>query len=224
LHLHVKNQNFEKKYTIRSNKKAADTLVLSAKTGVLDFRDDLFISSSTPIEKIDHTKISIVNKDSVAVKFTHFYNEEKQKLELYIKKEPEQTYTTLILPGAITDIFEKSNDSLKFNAKTTRLSDYGNLVLNLNKVKSYPLIIDLLNDKNEIKATKWVKDKEQKIEFLLLQPMKYILRFIYDVNSNGEWDTGSFLEKRQTEEVLYFPNPVDVRMNWDVNQNVDLGG
>jgi hypothetical protein len=69
-----------------------------------------------------------------------------------------------------------------------------------------------------------VKDKEQKIEFLLLQPMKYILRFIYDVNSNGEWDTGSFLEKRQTEEVLYFPNPVDVRMNWDVNQNVDLGG
>jgi hypothetical protein len=224
LHLHVKNQNFEKKYTIRSNKKAADTLVLSPKTGVLDFRDDLFISSSTPIEKIDHTKISIVNKDSVAVKFTHFYNEEKQKLELYIKKEPEQTYTTLILPGAITDIFEKSNDSLKFNAKTNRLSDYGNLVLNLNKVKSYPLIIDLLNDKNEIKATKWVKDKEQKIEFLLLQPMKYILRFIYDVNSNGEWDTGSFLEKRQTEEVLYFPNPVDVRMNWDVNQNVDLGG
>jgi len=224
LHLTVKNETFEKKFTIKLTKKASDTLKLLPKTGALHFREEWFISSSTPIEKIDQTKISIKDKDSVAIKFTHFYNEEKQKLDLHFKKEPEQTYHTLILPGAITDIFEKTNDSLKFSVKTNRLSDYGNLVLNLDKVKSYPLIIDLLDDKGETKATKWVKDKNQKIEFLLLEPMKYTLRFIYDTNSNKAWDTGSFLEKRQTEEVLYFPTPVDVRMNWDVNQNVDLGG
>lgn len=224
LNLIVKNDDFEKNHLIRIRKKELDTLKLTPKSGQLNFRDNLFISSLTPIDKIDGSKISIQDKDSLNVQFTFQYQEEKQKLELYFKKEPEQNYQVMLLPEAITDVFGEKSDSLKFSVKTKRLSDYGNLVLNLKNVKSYPLIVDLLNDKGELQATDWIKNEDQKIEFLLLEPLKYTLRFIYDTNSNGEWDTGSFLEKRQTEEVLYFPEPVDVRMNWDVNQNVDLGG
>jgi uncharacterized protein (DUF2141 family) len=224
LQLHIKKDDFKKTQNIIVRKKEIDSLKLSPMTGILKFREDLFINSSTPLAKIDDSKISIRDKDSLEVKFTHFYNEEKQKLEFYFKKEPEQSYHALALPGAITDIFDKTNDSLKFAVNTKRLADFGNLVLNLNNVKSYPLIIDLLNDKGDIQTTFWVKDKDQKIEFKLLDPIKYTVRFIYDTNGNGEWDTGSYVDKRQTEEVLYFPTPVDVRMNWDVNQNIDLGG
>lgn len=224
LNLYVKNNSFEKKHLIRTRKKEPDTLKLNPKSGLLKFREDLYITSTTPIETIDVSKIIFKDKDSLDVKFTHFYNEEKQKIELYFNKLPEQDYKLMFLPQAIIDIFNQGNDTLKFSVTTKRLEDYGNLELNLNNAKSFPIIIDLLDEKGNVQASKWIKDKDQKIEFLLLDPMKYTIRFIYDINSNGEWDTGSYLNKRQTEEVLYYPDPIDVRMNWDVNQNVDLGG
>jgi hypothetical protein len=56
-----------------------------------------------------------------------------------------------------------------------------------------------------------------------LEPAKYTLRVIYDTNGNKEWDSGSFLDKKQAEEVIYFPKEIDVRANWDVDQGFDLG-
>lgn len=222
--LFVKNDKYEKTQTIRLRKKELDTLSLQPKTGILNFREDLFIKSTTPIKSIDVSKMFIKNKDSLPVKFTYKYFEEKQQIDLFFDKEPEQIYNFLFLPDAIRDVFESSNDSLKFSVKTKRKEDYGNLTINLANAKTYPIIVDVLNDKLDIKASLWVKDAEQIISFDLLEPLKYTLRFIYDTNKNGVWDTGSFLENLQTEEVLYFPTEVDVRMNWDVNQNVDLGG
>ena len=45
---------------------------------------------------------------------------------------------------------------------------------------------------------------------------------IYDDNKNKVWDAGNYLEKRQSEEVIYFPKELDVRANWDVEQPFDL--
>ncbi|MCY1240777.1 hypothetical protein D9M72_536390 [compost metagenome] len=56
-----------------------------------------------------------------------------------------------------------------------------------------------------------------------LQPNLFTLRVIYDENKNKIWDTGSYLEKRQPEEVIYYPTDIDVRANWDVDQTVNLG-
>ena len=60
------------------------------------------------------------------------------------------------------------------------------------------------------------------IDFNGIKPALYTLRIIYDANKNKEWDSGSFLEKRQTEEVIYFPKEIDVRANWDVEQSFNL--
>ncbi|WP_258929632.1 hypothetical protein [Flavobacterium davisii] len=57
---------------------------------------------------------------------------------------------------------------------------------------------------------------------MLIEPEKYYVRIIYDLNNNGQWDAGSFLENRQPEEVFQFPTVLDVRANWDVNQEIDL--
>jgi hypothetical protein len=45
---------------------------------------------------------------------------------------------------------------------------------------------------------------------------------IYDDNKNGVWDAGNFIEKRQSEEVIYFGKEIDVRANWDVEQPFNL--
>ena len=43
-----------------------------------------------------------------------------------------------------------------------------------------------------------------------------------DDNKNKKWDAGNYLQKTQSEEVLYFPKELDVRANWDVEQVFDL--
>jgi hypothetical protein len=57
---------------------------------------------------------------------------------------------------------------------------------------------------------------------MAIDPALYTLRVIYDENKNKEWDAGNFLQKRQSEEVIYFPKEIDVRANWDVDQRFNL--
>jgi hypothetical protein len=132
-----------------------------------------------------------------------------------------QTYKFHLLPGALTDYLNQKNDTLSYKVTTKNASDYGNLRVNLSNVKQFPVIVQLTNEKGDVIASEYSK-KATSIEFMFLEPSKYTLRVIYDVNGNKEWDSGNFLERRQPEEVIYFPKEIDVRGNWDVDQPFDL--
>jgi hypothetical protein len=55
------------------------------------------------------------------------------------KKEPLEKYTITILPGALTDFFDMSNDTLSYKLTTKSTADYGNLRVQLQNVKYFPL-------------------------------------------------------------------------------------
>jgi hypothetical protein len=126
-----------------------------------------------------------------------------------------------LLPDAITDIFGQKNDTLNFKFTTKNTTEYGNLVIKLENVKSFPIILELTDDKGKVLASEYSQG-ESTINFFLLEPYLYSLRLIYDENKNKVWDSGNYLEKRQTEEVIYFPKVIDVRSNWDVEQPFTL--
>jgi hypothetical protein len=142
-------------------------------------------------------------------------------LYLDFKKETSEEYDFTIQPGALTDFFEKSNDTLSYKVTTKTTAEYGNLSVSLQNVKLFPVIVELTNQKGEVLATEY-SDKNTTIDFNLIEPALYSLRAIYDANKNKEWDSGNYLEKRQAEEVIYFSKEIDVRANWDVNQAFDL--
>ena len=224
LSLHVNYNNLEKEYTVKYSKQKTDSLQISpTQTSVLHLGDQFRLKSSVPISKINPEKISIMNKDSLQVAFTSFYDEENQQIELDFKKEPLQKYKFTLLKGALTDIIERENDSVVFTLGTKNVSDYGNLRLNLEGVKSFPIIVELTNAKGDVQASAY-SEGETTLDFTFLQPNLFTIRIIYDTNKNKIWDTGSYLEKRQTEEVRYFPTEIDVRANWDVDQTLKLGG
>ena len=180
------------------------------------------MTSVTPLVKFDKSKISIRSKDSAAVDFTAEYDDFNQKIYLDFKKEPLESYTILAMPGAMTDFFEKENDTLNFKVSTKNLSDYANLRVVLENVKRFPLILELTDKDGKVKYTEYTESATT-INFDAIEPSKYTLRIIYDDNKNKVWDTGSFLEKRQTEEVIYLPGEIDVRPNWDWIQPFNLG-
>ena len=58
-----------------------------------------------------------------------------------------------------------------------------------------------------------------KVKFEYLLPGKYKIKIIKDRNHNGKWDTGNYRLKLQPEEVVYFPKEIEIRANWDVEEN-----
>jgi hypothetical protein len=163
----------------------------------------------------------LINKDLIDVPFTTDYDVFDQDLKINFKKEPLEKYSFKILPGAMIDYLEKSNDSLSYIVSTKNSTDYGNLRVNLQNAKRFPVIVELTDDKGKIIATEF-SEKSTTVNFDLIEPAKYTLRLVYDDNKNKEWDTGNYLEKLQSEEVIYFPKLIDVRANWDVEQVFDL--
>lgn len=223
LKITVEKDKFLKDFTVKYKKQKADTLSFSADfNGTLPLRERFSINSSTPLVKFDKSKISVFNKDSVAVAFDTEYDEFEQRLFLNFKKEESDSYKIQFLPGAITDFYEKANDTLSYKIGTKNNTDYGNLRVLLENVKRFPVILELTDKDGKVKATEY-SDQNTTVEFIAVEPAKYTLRLIYDDNKNKIWDTGSFLERRQTEEVIYFPKEIDIRSNWDVEQPFVVG-
>lgn len=213
----------EKKYTLSPKKLKVDSLSISAShNGKIDFNDDFFITSSTPFEKIDYKKIKLFNKDSLDVTFTTKIDTLQNNLYILFDKKEEQKYQLIFPENTITDFFDETNKKeLNFKFNTSFIADYGNLNLELLNVKSYPIIIELTDSKGKLLHTK-NNININKVSLNLLPPEKFTLRVIYDTNKNGIWDTGNYLLKQQTEEVIYFNKEIDVRANWDVQQTIDL--
>jgi uncharacterized protein (DUF2141 family) len=223
LSLNIAKDKYQKDFTFKIKNQKNDTLSIKAvQSGILNFRDRFTLESSTPLVNFDKSKMKLIDKDSADVAFTTAYDEYTQRLYVDFKIEEAQKYHLKLMPGAVSDFLEKTNDTLSFSTSTKNRADYGNLIVSLKNVKQFPVIIELTDEKGEIvKASEYTESKTE-IEFNLLEPYLYTLRAIYDDNKNKEWDTGSYLEKRQAEEVVYFSKGVDVRTNWDVSQPFDL--
>ncbi|MBC7640858.1 MAG: Ig-like domain-containing protein [Flavobacterium sp.] len=222
LKLSVAKNKYSEDFIVKIKNQKKDTLSFNPIQIVgISFRENYLIHASRPIINIDNTKIQLLNKDSIAVNFTSKYDEYNQNIILNFKKEPLEKYKIKLFPGAISDYLDKKNDTLKYKIETKNLTDYGNLSITLEKVKKYPLIIQLTDNTGKVYATA-ISEKQTTIDFNLIDPAKYTLRVIYDDNENQEYDPGNFLEKRQSEEVIYYPKEIDVRANWDVSQPFDL--
>ena len=222
LQLAVVKDKYKGDFTFKIKTLKKDSLKISAvQNSILNFRERFTIETATPLTRFDNSKIKLFNKDSVAVDFKTEYDDFNQQLSFDFKKEPSEKYTFSIMPGALTDYLERSNDSLIYKLGTKELADYGNLTVSLQNIKRFPVIVELTNEKGDILATEY-SESNTKVEFNLVEPSLFTLRLIYDDNKNKEWDSGSYIEKRQAEEVVYFSKPIDVRANWDVEQVFDV--
>ena len=222
LSIEVNKDKYTESFNFKIKDQKKDSLSIVAKpNAILNFRDRFTLETATPLVNFDKAKIKILTKDLVDVPFTTEYDEFNQKLYLDFKKEPSEKYNFTLLPGALTDFYEKSNDTLRFKLETKSTAEYGNLNVTLENVKHFPVIVELTNAKGEVITSQYTESNPV-ITFSLLEPALFSLRAIYDENKNKTYDPGNFLEKKYAEEVIYFSKEIDVRANWDVEQPFDL--
>ena len=223
LNVIVKSDNYAKEYTVKLKKlKVADSLNITLfPNKKFNFDEKLSLVATTPVKKINSEKIFLRKKDSSSVPFKITTDDFEQLITFDFKQEENEKYIVELLPGAIEDIYDTQNDSLKFEFTKGELSDFGNLKLRLKNVKKFPYVLQILNSSGDIINEKYAT-KETEIYFEGIQPSNYQVRLFYDDNKNKIWDTGNFKTKTQPETMIYFPTLIGVRANWDVDQELEL--
>lgn len=199
-----------------------DSIKLSTEpSGTLDFNKNFKFKSNTPISSHNPELISVLDKDSLEVAFSTEFNSLNNEVVLKFEKKENDKYYIKALPGAITDLFEGSNDTINKKIATKAFSDYGTLILQLQNVKKFPVIAQLTDTKGDVIEER-TSNGQTSFTFKYLKPGKYLIRIIFDDNENGKWDTGDFLKKRHPEKIEYFLDTLDIRANWDWNETFRL--
>ena len=197
---------------IKENKK--DSLLITTEPrGAIGYEDDFKITANIPFKSLNKNKITIRDKDSVAIDFTTAYDTITNSYRLKFKKTEDNKYKIQMLPEALIDFFEHKNDTLNFSLRTNKQSSYGSLRVQL-KNAIYPVIVQLTNDKGEVKHERYATENKP-VDFINLKPNTFNLRVIYDSNGNGVYDPGSFLKRQQPERVSYSNIAVEIRAGWD---------
>ncbi len=217
-----KEYNYKKdSLVVKIRDKENDSLSISySPSGAIGFEEVFEVSGNTPLTKINKEFITIINKDSLNVDFNVSLDTLNNKYLFDFKKEENETYNIQLFPGAITDLFEKTNDTINNSLRTKTFLDYGNARITLQNAK-YPVIVQLTDENGEVQTEKY-STKPEPIDFRFLNPKKYYIRVVFDTNGNQKWDSGSFLEQRQPERISYYPELLDVRAGWDLEQTFIL--
>ncbi|MGB7786765.1 MAG: Ig-like domain-containing protein [Salinimicrobium sp.] len=182
--------------------------------GTLNFDQKVKLLPSIPLVEVNDSLVQLVRNDSIPMSFEAEYDRWNKAYIISFDKEEKQSYKFTALPGAFVDFFGKANDTLTAKFNTRSYADYGNVTINLQNVENFPVIVQLTTEQGELKAEKYSRG-ETAVNFRNISPGQYLLRLIYDTNKNGIWDTGSLLGRRQPEKVVYYPDVLTARANWD---------
>ncbi|WP_256620991.1 Ig-like domain-containing protein [Flagellimonas taeanensis] len=209
-------------FTVKTRKLPMDSLrVSTSASGKFNLEDTFSLLANTPITEVDTSKVGLMVSDSIPLPYTHALDTLENKVDFDFDVEPNQKYRFSFLPGAITDFFGMQNDTLDYSFSTSSLADYGILRMNLGGDVTYPVIVQLTNEKGEV-LREIIATKPQVFEFNSLEPSNYVARVIFDENGNGKWDTGSYLNKVQPERISYYPGLIEIRANWEKEENFIL--
>ena len=204
--------------TVQFKNPISDSLIIDKlPKGSLRLQDKYEIESNLPIIKVNSEQLFVTNVDTIQIPASLKIQENYDRITVDFEVIPNDRYEITLLPNALIDFWGNTNDTLVYRTSTKKIEDYGNIFLRVQHESSHSYIIELLkNDEVVRRYDSPVEGNYYKFE--LIDPGKYIVRLIEDVNENKQWDTGNYIQKIQPEKVIYYWKEIDLRANWDMNE------
>lgn len=211
-------------YLAGNPKKIPDLKLQTRVQSNLDFFKPFTFESDFPVASIDTMRI-FMYRDS-----TQVYNFEIKQTDEVGRKfmidydwEFDKNYKLTIDDSVFVSIYGQKNDSTNFSFGIHDKDHYGLIEVQLEMPDSidHDMVLQLIDNQDKVVKEKTLRSSET-VTFERLQPMEYRFRMIYDENNNGKWDTGNYMEGRQPERVVYFPEKMNVRSNWDLEYEWNL--
>lgn len=179
----------------------------------------------TPLAEPDTSLIRLTQTVDSVVKVLpyQFVRDTASSRQFFMKAtlEPGMTYSLLCRQGAFRDIFGVASDSAMYRILVATGEDFGSIKIKLAGYEGR-VIVQLINSTEKL-VSQIALDSPGEVSFPLLDKGKYRLKAVYDLNSDGNWTTGDFSLARMPEPVAYYPAELDVKINWALEQDWDIG-
>ena len=190
------------------------------KSGKLKPEQPLILIFDEPVTRtnIHDTTWFIVDKDTI-FNDLHFTKADEYGLRYRLDKnlEPEKKYQIVFPDSTFFGFRGLTNDTTKLSFSVQEESLFGNIYITVEKPDNAPqLIVELIDEKDKVVDTQIITET-QELAFEYLDPGKYKLKAIFDLDGNGVWSPGNFKKKLQPEKVVFYPNDLEVRANWDID-------
>lgn len=189
----------------------------------MDVYDYISLSFDEPIASFDSAAIHLKQKvDTLWEDIPFAFEQDSLKLRkynLYYDWEPGKEYEFSVDSTAFHGIYGLFTDKIKQNIKVRSLEEYGAIYFNVSGCDSIAFV-ELLDTQD--KVVRKVPVVNGQADFYFLNPGKYCARLINDTNGNGVWDSGEYETKRQPEMVYYYPQILEPKANWEVEQTWDV--
>jgi uncharacterized protein (DUF2141 family) len=202
-------------------RKPAMTIGNNIKNGIIKPGQTIVFTSQTPFRLPDTTKIRLyefVDTNKLNVPYNLVSDSiDLRKYNLDAKLTEGGKYLLVADSASFGDIFNDNIDSTGIMFSVKPADSYSRLTINIQNCDT-SCIIQLLDKSEKILAQAPV-NRSRKVVFSLLDPGTYRLRIIYDLNGDGKWTTGDFYTDRQPEPVSFYPNEIDLKTGWDLNQD-----
>lgn len=181
--------------------------------------DTLAITAPSPISRVEKDSIRLyVKADTTLHPVAFQIQQTEMKVQLITRLEEGKEYELVADSGALTDIYGVANRNQRFQLQMKTNEDYSTLRV---RVKPFDakVRVQLLNNKDKV-----LQEQPATAEgayFRHLKPDGYYLRLYIDKNGDNKWTPGSWEDKRQPEEVYYYPEKVQTKANWDFEEEWD---
>ena len=191
-----------------------------------DVHKPIPIQFATPIDSINHSAFHLYEKqDTLWINipdtiYTLAPDSTRSRTYLLSHKwKPEGEYKIEADSMAVIDTYGLHTDKVNKNFKIKSLQEYSNLYFAITGIQD-GAVVQLLDggDKPVVNAPVL----EGGAEFTYLKPGTYYARMYIDSNNNGKYDTGNYALKLQPEEVYYYPQALELRAFWNVEQDWNI--
>ncbi len=229
------NDTVEKEITPRNLPEHIDSLkkqlpafgFLSTENNVIEPSGPVLLTANRPLSSANFEAVYVL-RDSPELRLVpdEIKLKSLREVEMSFKRQPGLAYKIVFPAGTFTDYLEQTSDSVDWAGTVKKPEDYGTISLRVNGLENQNYVMLLtMESKGESKPVfekSFIGNFETKLEFL--QPGSYSILIVYDVNANGKWDTGDFLNGIQPEKTYRHQERVNVRANWEMEAELNLKG
>jgi hypothetical protein len=206
--------------------KAAEKLsyTLNFQSGTLKPGEKILIRTGSPMREPDTSRIRLFEtKDTILLKTPYILvkdNANSCKYTLDARLKEKGRYLLMIDSAGLGDLYGIVSDSVGIKFSVRESASFGDLTLTISGYDK-DLVVQLLDNTEKVIQTAR-RIGAGKLIFPLIENGKYRLRVIYDIDGNGKWTTGDYDTFREPEQVSYYPDELNIKVNWDLEQDWDI--
>lgn len=194
-------------------------------SGSIDPNQNVLVTCKEPLASVDTTKLHFYIKqdsDWLPAPFLFLPEKNKSSYKLYAEWDFKQQYRFVADSAAFVNVLGNVSKTIREEFKVRGEEEFGSIFIHV--IAPDTGIVVQLIDKSDKPVRTVLANEDGRADFFYIKPGDYYLRCFIDSNGNGMWDTGNYMQGLMPEQTFYYPKPLPLKANWELEQDWDIHG